>query len=294
MGAIHIQWEEIEEAAMRGSASAGEVLAVRPAEHAVDVRVDQVFDRRLPERKGRLARLLDRLRRPRVAPPTVRTFAISPPPMATDPHDHPVFIRLAGALALADVAPGDRVFVVEAASTGLFRDDAATRTRLTAAFDRSADLAWASAATIDELHLGLLERRRADAAIAQLHRRRALDAAGLLARVPPERAGGLHAVVGSLGEPDRRAFVVGAARHLAATGNRAVLVVLVRSLFDFVRLHELEPLLLLLDRTRPEEDRLLEFARVRIGMILGDEPHRHREIAHLAAHVGFRGDDRSG
>jgi hypothetical protein len=70
-------------------------------------------------------------------PPEVRTFSITRPPMATDAHRHPVFLQLAGALAIDAVAPGDRVFVIREVFTALLPDDPSMRARVVAAFDRT-------------------------------------------------------------------------------------------------------------------------------------------------------------
>lgn len=225
----------------------------------------------------------------------IQALAITPPPVATDAHSHPLFVQLAGGLRVDEVAPGERVIVVRSPGcTGLLRDDPPTRARVAAAFDWSGDLGWAASASVDDLHRALLDGTRGDVAFDELRWRRALDARGLLARVPPERVGALRGAMGRLDDRDRRAFIAGAAEHLARTGDRANLVLLVQSLFDFVPFQSLEPLLLMLDPRQPAEQGPLAFARVRIAMILDEEPWRAASLARLADHVAYRPGDRSG
>jgi len=250
VGAIHFEWVEIEEAARHGHAWAGEVAAVRAPKHEVGVRVDRTLERRLPERPGFLARLVARFRPAKPPAPELRTFALAPPPVATDPYSHPVFLRLAGAVPVDEVRAGDRVFVVQAmVSTELLRDDPPTRARVLAAFDRTADVAWAAGATVDELHLGLVSRDRCDVALAELRWRRAAGRGGI------PRSG------------------------------RAALARLLGSLRGHASLGELQPLYLLLDPGDASHRALVEFARVRLAMLLEEEPSRASEFARLAAKV---------
>lgn len=289
MGALHVREYDLEQVAFNGRAWAGEVVAVRQATDEIDARVDHTWDRNLPERKGLLAKLASQLVPERPPEVRVQTFTISPPPVATDAHSHPLFERLAGGLRIDEVAPGDRVIVLtNPGFTGVLRDEPKLRARVAAAFDRSGDLAWAAAASVEDLHRALLERDRWDVAFAELRWRGALDARGLLARTPTEQVGGLRTVVGRLDPAERRAFVDGAAAHLVATGDRATLVALTQSLFDFVQFKTIEPLLLLLDPTAPAEQGPLTFARIRLGMILKDEPGRAADLARVAAHVGYK------
>jgi hypothetical protein len=101
-----------------------------------------VFHRAPPPRRGALARLWHRLRPPKPEPPSLRTFSLPPPPMATDAHSHPMFLRLAGALDVDQLKRGERVFVVQTIPIGVLRDDAATRARVIAAYDPGTMPAW--------------------------------------------------------------------------------------------------------------------------------------------------------
>jgi hypothetical protein len=262
------------------------VIAVRAAEHQIDVDVQERFTRYLPARppRGWWKRLW--WRAPTPAPLSPKTFSVSPPPMATDSYSHPVFVRLAGEVPLNAIQVGQRVFVVEAMFVCLLHDDAATREQVLAAFDRSGDVAWAAGASADELHLALVHHARWDAALEELRWRDQLDPARLAAQLPAERLGGLQGVIGRFAPDERRAFFVGAAERLR--DDRPALTLLARSLCDFVQLIELEPLILLLDGKNPDEAALFEFARVRVGMILGETPARRAELSRLAAHVGHK------
>jgi hypothetical protein len=255
----------------------------------VELRIEETFTRFLPPRNptpprppGFFAHWLHR------RPPAekTRTFSITPEPVATDAFSHPLFVRLAGELPVREAKTGDRVFVVQNIFVCLLRDDPPTRARLTAAFDRGADRAWAAAASADELLFALLDRKRWDAALDELRHCEALDATRLVTLIPAEKLPALAHIVQRLSDGERRAFLDGAAQHLTKIGDRASLAWLARGLFDFIPLQQMEPLLLALDGKTSTEQAALEFARVRLRRILDEEPQRAGEFARLAAHLG--------
>jgi hypothetical protein len=282
MGSIHVHARTIEEAAHSGTAWSGEIVDL-PGPDQLDLQIGGTFTRCLPERKGALRRAWERFTRAgRSEAPEVRRFELSPEPVAEDSFSHPVFERLEGALHHRQLHVGQRVLVVQSIFTCVIPDDPETRARLVAAFDRSADLAWAAGASVGELELGLLDRARWDAALGELRWRRAFEPRGLARRLPRERLGGLQGVVGRMQPDEETAFFEGAARDL----DRADLAVLATTLRDHTQLRQLMPILLRLDPT--EDARILEFARIRLEMVLRDEPHRAEEFRRLAEHVARR------
>ncbi len=286
MGQLHLKFQTLREVALHGAtANEGVLLAIDPVASTVRVRVERTYSRELPARKGSLRRAWERLAPPGPGGPVEREFAVEPPPVATDAFSHPLFLRVAGEVPLHALAPGERVVAISGPrAAAVLRDEPATRADLEAAFHREGDLRWAAEAGDAALHDSLLDRERWDAALDELRWRGTLDLPSLAARMPVAR---LPDLVGLATDPRVRATLIAhAAAALARSDDAPAFVALVRGLLDRVRFHELVPLLLLADPARSEHADPVSIARIRLAMVLRDEPHRAAEFAALAARVG--------
>ncbi len=290
MGAIHIDSYDLEEAAFFGAASAGTILAVRLEKSELDLRLDWALEPpwgetlagRLRVRRPWRERLRAWLHRPEHK---VRTFEISPPPVMLDAYSHPVFTRLVGGLRLDEVAPGQRVIVIESASVEPVADEPAIRARLLAAARRRRDAGWVSTASVEELRGALSRRRRWDLALLELERRGGLEIELLVATLARRPLAAVAFLVRRIGIGRRDQLITSAAAHVQKTGDRAALVKLVRTLHDIVPLQDLEPLLLLLDRGRAKEETELEIAQLRLQRLLEDQPQLSNQLRRLRQHL---------
>ena len=291
MGALHLVFHPIEDVAVRGGwAVGGPLLAVDLAASTVEVRVEERLSRALPEPARGPARWWRRWRPAGPPePPRNARLAVSPPPVATDAHSHPIFVRIEGEVPLHALRPGERVWVATGVGCAAVLGDAPLGgDRIRAAFDRRPDLAWAERAPPDELHAALLDRRRADVALAELRWRRALALEELAARRPltdlPTLLAHAHP------EPRvRQRLIEAAAARLASSPDRTTLHAVTEALFDRVGLQELLPLLMQVDPADPAAVRVATFARIRLEHVVREEPHREPVFAAARARFGVHG-----
>lgn len=287
MGAIHLHFDSIEDVACRGgNAAGGRLLAVDPSACTVQVLVDVVLSRALPQPARWPARWWRRWRPATVPAPVERRFELTPPPVATDAHSHPVFLRIEGEVPPSSLRVGDRVWVVSGVGcTAALRDEEPGSARIRAAFDRAGDLAWAEGAGEGDLHGALLDRRRADAALAELRWRRALDVDGFAACRPVTDLPTLLDRV-QAHPRDRTRLVAAAAARLAGAEDRDALHAVTRALFDRVGLEELLPLLMLVDPADPGAAEVALFARARLDAVVREEPGRADVFAAARSRFG--------